>query len=163
KVLLLIRHAKASWDDITMKDFDRPLTERGKKDASEMAERVKEKVKVEHFVSSPAKRAKRTARAFAEAFGFGKDDIVLVAPLYEPTPQAFVDAVAALPDKKDIVALFSHNPAITEYVNLLTNVRIDDMPTGAVFAVATDEKSWSAFASADKRFLFFDYPKNPIA
>ncbi|RYE00608.1 MAG: histidine phosphatase family protein [Sphingobacteriales bacterium] len=164
KVLLLVRHAKSSWDDITMKDFDRPLNERGKKDAPEMAERVKEQgLKISYFVSSPAKRAKRTARYFAEAFGKDKDDIQVLENLYEPTAQAFADAVAALPDGEDVVAIFSHNPAITEYVNSLANVRVDDMPTCGVFAVAMDEKSWSAFASADKRFLFFDYPKNPIA
>ena len=163
KVLLLIRHAKSSWDDITMKDIDRPLTDRGKKDAAEMAERVKEKVKVDHFVSSPAKRAKRTARAFAEAFGYDKDDVVVLDKLYEPTPQGFAEAVAALPDDKSVVALFAHNPGITEYVNGLTNVRVDEMPTGSVFAVSMDEKNWSAFATADKRFLFFDYPRNPVA
>lgn len=147
-----------------MKDFDRPLNERGKKDAPEMAARLKERdLKVGYFVSSPARRAKRTARFFAEAFGYGKDDLVLVENLYEPTPAAFAEAVAALPDGQDVVALFAHNPGITEYVNGLTNVRIDDMPTCGVFAVGMDEKSWSAFASADKQFLFFDYPKNPIA
>jgi phosphohistidine phosphatase len=164
KVLLLIRHAKSSWDDITMKDFDRPLTERGKKDAPEMAERLKEKdIKIEHFISSPAKRAKRTARYFAEAFGFEKDDVQLLPNLYEPTMQAFADAVTALPDNKDVVALFSHNPGITDYVNSLTNVRVDDMPTCAVFAVGIDEKKWTDFATAEKQFLFFDYPKNPVA
>ncbi|RYY86525.1 MAG: histidine phosphatase family protein [Chitinophagaceae bacterium] len=163
KTLLLVRHAKSSWDDITMKDFDRPLNERGKKDAPEMAERVKEHgIKITHFVASPAKRAKRTARFFAEAFGFAKEDIKLVDALYDPSVQAFVDAVAALPDEQDTVAIFSHNPTITEYVNSLTNVRVDDMPTCGVFAVGMDEKSWSAFASADKQFLFFDYPKNPM-
>ncbi|TCJ17036.1 histidine phosphatase family protein [Flaviaesturariibacter flavus] len=162
KILLLVRHAKSSWDDITMKDFDRPLNERGKKDAPEMAERVKEKVKVEHFVTSPAKRARRTARFFAEAFGFEKDDIVVVDHLYEPTVQAFADAVAALPADKNVVALFAHNPGITEYVNTLTNVRIDDMPTCAVFAVGMEGKTWAEFATAEKKFLFFDYPKNPV-
>ncbi|GAA4340446.1 SixA phosphatase family protein [Flaviaesturariibacter amylovorans] len=163
KTLLLVRHAKSSWDDITMKDFDRPLNDRGKKDAPEMAERVKEHgVKVEHLVSSPAKRAKRTARYFAEAFGFGKDDIQLVDNLYEPTQQAFTEAVAALPDGKSVVALFAHNPGITEYVNSLSTVRVDDMPTCAVFAVSTDAKSWADFASSEKKFLFFDYPKNPL-
>ncbi|RYZ20646.1 MAG: histidine phosphatase family protein [Chitinophagaceae bacterium] len=162
KTLLLVRHAKSSWDDITMKDFDRPLNERGKKDAPEMAERVKEKLKIDHFVSSPAKRAKRTARFFAEASGYDKDDVVLVENLYEPTMQAFADAVAALPADKNVVALFAHNPGITEYVNSLTNVRVDDMPTCGVFAVGIDRKSWADFATAEKKFLFFDYPKNPV-
>jgi phosphohistidine phosphatase len=163
KILLLVRHAKSSWDDITMKDFDRPLNERGKKDAPEMAERLKERdIRLTHVISSPARRAKRTARFFAEAFGFEKEDIQLVQNLYEPTMQAFAEAVAALPDSKDVVALFAHNPGITEYVNSLTNVRVDDMPTCAVFGVGTNAESWSAFSSADKQFLFFDYPKNPV-
>ncbi|RYY96083.1 MAG: histidine phosphatase family protein [Chitinophagaceae bacterium] len=163
KTLLLVRHAKSSWDDLTMKDFDRPLNERGKKDAPEMAGRVKELgVKVEHFVSSPARRARRTARFFAEAFGFSKDDVKLVDNLYEPTVQAFGEAVGALPDGKNVVALFAHNPGITEYVNSLTNVRVDDMPTCAVFAVSADIKTWFDFGLAEKQFLFFDYPKNPL-
>jgi len=163
KTLLLVRHAKSSWDDITMKDFDRPLNERGKKDAPEMAERLKEKgIRIDHFVSSPAKRARRTARLFAEVYGFGKDDIELIENLYEPTQEAFANAIAALPGKKEVVALFAHNPGITDFVNSLTNVRVDDMPTCAVFAVSTEENDWAGFAAAEKKFLFFDYPKNPI-
>jgi phosphohistidine phosphatase len=164
KILLLVRHAKSSWDDITMQDIDRPLNERGKKDAPEMAERLKEKdIKIDHILSSPAKRAKRTARFFAEAFNIDKDDIQIVGNLYEPSLQAFAQAVEALPDNKDVVAIFSHNPGITEYINSLTNVRIDDMPTCGVFAVSISEKNWSAFPQAEKQFLFFDYPKNPVA
>ena len=163
KTLLLIRHAKSSWDDITQKDFDRPLNDRGKKDAPEMAERVKEKgVKPDLLVSSPAKRAKKTAALFAEELGIDKDDILLVEGLYEPTREAFETAVANLPDKADTVALFSHNPGITEFVNTLSNVRIDDMPTCGVFAVSAEVSTWAQFKGGEAAFLFFDYPKNPL-
>jgi phosphohistidine phosphatase len=71
-------------------------------------------------------------------------------------------AVAGLPDKASSIALFAHNPGITEFVNMLTNVRIDDMPTCSVFAVSAEASSWMEFVSAPKKFLFFDYPKNPL-
>jgi phosphohistidine phosphatase len=163
KTLLLVRHAKSSWDDITQKDFDRPLNERGKKDAPEMAQRVKEKnIDPDLLVSSPARRAKKTAALFAGELGVDKEDILIVEGLYEPSLASFENTVGNLPDKKEVVALFSHNPAITEYVNTLSNVRIDDMPTCGVFAVQADTNNWASFRDADKKFLFFDYPKNPL-
>ena len=163
KTLLLVRHAKSSWDDPEMKDFDRPLNDRGKKDAPEMAERLKDKgLKIDLFVSSPAKRAKKTAKIFAEAYDVSKEDIKLVDELYHASPSAFSKAVADLSDKEGVVALFSHNPGITEYASSLSNVRIDNMPTCSVFAVQANIKKWSEFEAAEKSFLFFDYPKNPV-
>lgn len=163
KTLILIRHAKSSWDQIGLSDFDRPLNERGKKDAPEMAQRLKEKgVRLEGLVSSPAKRARKTAKYFAEAFGFKKEDIQLVEELYGATQAAFLKTVSDVSDKYSTVALFSHNPGITEFASSLTNVRVDDMPTCAMFAVQMDADSWKEFTKAEKKFLFFDYPKNPI-
>ncbi len=160
KTLLLIRHAKSSWDAPGLSDFERPLNERGKKDAPEMAKRIKEKIAIDLFVSSPAKRAKKTAKIFAEEFGVDKDEIVLVDDLYGATAEAFAETVAGLKNKKDVVAIFSHNPGITEFANGLTATRVDDMPTCAVFALQVNTNSWKDFAEAEKTFLFFDFPKN---
>ncbi len=161
KTLLVVRHAKSSWADFGLSDFDRPLNDRGKKDGPEMASRIKERgLKIDLFVSSPAKRAKRTARYFAEEYGLKKEDIKLVETLYEAPVSAFEKAVASLPSKANTVALFSHNPGITDFVNSLTDTRIDNMPTCGVFAVEADIKDWEEFKQAEKKFLFFDYPKN---
>ena len=163
KTLILVRHAKSSWDTPGLSDFDRPLNERGKKDAPEMADRLKEKgIKLDHIVSSPAKRAKRTARFFAETFNLDKENILLVEDLYGAMPTAFSRTIGALDDRFYSVALFSHNPGITEYAAALTNVRVDDMPTCAVFAVQAGIERWCDFENAEKKFLFFDYPKNPL-
>jgi phosphohistidine phosphatase len=163
KTLILVRHAKSSWDHPGLSDFDRPLNERGKKDAPEMANRLKEKgLELDHLVSSPAKRARKTAKYFAEEFGFEKEDIKLVEDLYMATQSAFLSAVTGINDKYKTVALFSHNPGITEFASSLTNVRVDDMPTCAVFAVQADVDTWKDFEKAEKKFLFFDYPKNPL-
>ena len=163
KTLLLIRHAKSSWDQPGLSDFDRPLNERGKKDAPEMAKRLNEKaIELDHLISSPAKRARKTAKYFAEEFGFGKEDIQLVEALYGATQPEFQQVVKDISDKYETVALFSHNPGITDFASSLTNVRVDDMPTCAVFALQAETESWKEFLNAEKKFLFFDYPKNPL-
>src|SRR5438128_11417428 len=164
KTLILVRHAKSSWDQAGLSDFDRPLNERGKKDAPEMAKRLKEKgISPDLFVSSPARRARRTARFFAEEFGVDKEDILLVEELYLASYEAFSNTVAGLDDKHQVVALFSHNPGITEFASSLSNVRVVDMPTCAVFAVQADIDHWKYFEKSERKFLFFDYLKNPLS
>ena len=163
KTLIVVRHAKSSWDEPGLEDRERPLNEREKKDAPRMAKRFKEKgLEVDLFVTSPAKRALRTARCFAQEYDVKKKDIVLEEKLYGAAAETFYDVIAALMDKYDTVALFSHNPGITDFVNTLTNVHVDNMPTCAVFAVRADIDKWAQFKEADKSFLFFDYPKNPL-
>lgn len=163
KTLLLVRHAKSSWTDETQADFDRPLNERGKNDAPEMAKRVQAKVPgIDLFVSSPAKRAYKTAKLFAAVFDVKKDDIRLIESLYLASASTLYQVVAGLNDEADSVILFAHNPGITEFANMLANVHIDDIPTCGVFAVAAEVKTWKSFVGAEKKFLFFDYPKNPI-
>ncbi|MFL5738722.1 MAG: SixA phosphatase family protein [Flavisolibacter sp.] len=163
KTLILVRHAKSSWDQPGLSDMERALNEKGKADAPEMAKRLKEKgIKIDLFVSSPAKRARKTAKYFAEAFGVKKEEIKLVEDLYLATDSAFSSTVSSLDDECEAVALFSHNPGITEYASSLTNVRIEDMPTCAVFGVQAETSHWSEFQQAEKKFLFFDYPKNPL-
>jgi phosphohistidine phosphatase len=163
KTLILVRHAKSSWDDAGMDDFDRPLNERGKKDAPEMAKRLLDKkVKIDLFISSPAKRALKTAKLFAEEFKEDKESIQLVESLYHASVTAFLETVSSLKDAGNSAIIFSHNPGITEFANTLTNVRIDDMPTCSIFAVQADADKWADFIKSEKSFLFFDYPKNPL-
>jgi phosphohistidine phosphatase len=80
--------------------------------------------------------------------------------LYEASVKNFYEAVENINDKDDAVALFSHNPGITDFVNTLTEKNIDNMPTCGVFAIKIKTKKWEDFKKAEKEFLFFDYPKN---
>jgi phosphohistidine phosphatase len=163
KTLLLVRHAKSSWNDPGTDDIDRPLNDRGKTDAPAMAKRLKNKdIKVDTFISSAAKRARRTARYFAEEYGLEKKDIVIEDRLYMASPSAFEETIKEIKDKHDVAILFSHNPGITDFANSLTQVRIDNMPTCSIFAITADTDSWSNFDQCEKNFLFFDYPKNPL-
>jgi len=161
KTVILVRHAKSSWDDASVTDFDRPLNDRGKKDAPEMAERLlKRKIAIDAFISSPAKRARKTANIFAKAFDKEKDDVILKDPLYNAHEKDFYDVISQLPASLNNIAVFSHNPGLTDFANSLTNdIRIDNVPTSGIFAVSF-EGDWSAFKDAEKQFLFFDYPKS---
>jgi len=161
KTLLIIRHAKSSWDIGTLNDFERPLNDRGKRDAPEMAKRlIDKKIEIDAFVSSPAKRAKKTAELFCEAYGEKTGKILFVTKLYHAAPEDFFETISALDDSFETVAVFSHNPGITAFVNELTDtVQIDTMPTCSVFAIQVQSNKWANFSKAKKKFLFFDYPK----
>ena len=162
KTLLIIRHAKSSWDSADMSDFDRPLNDRGKRDVPVMAQRlIKANVAIDRFVSSPAKRARQTAEIIIEAFGKKAKEIHFIPELYHASLEVFKTVVAGLDDQDDTVALFSHNPGITAFANILSSVRLDNMPTCAIFAVKSPAASWSEFLSAERQFWFFDYPKSP--
>lgn len=161
KSVLVIRHAKSSWDDLSQPDFDRPLNERGKLDAPDMAIRLLDKsIAIDAFISSPAKRARKTASLFAAVYGYDKENLILVPELYLAAPHNFFEAIARAPAAANTIAVFSHNPGITEFVNMLTEVRIDDMPTCAIYGVKAAIKDWSAFKEAAKSFWLFDYPKS---
>lgn len=161
KTLVVVRHAKSSWADFSLADIDRPLNDRGKKDAPEMAKRIKDKgIVIDAFVSSPAKRARKTAKLFAEEWDKSKKDIELQEALYEAGVPQFEQVMQELNNEWNTVALFSHNPGITDFVNSLTDTRVDDMPTCAVYAVQIETDNWQNATAATKKFLFFDYPKN---
>ncbi|HWK06263.1 MAG TPA: histidine phosphatase family protein [Puia sp.] len=163
KTLLLIRHAKSSWDNAHITDMDRPLNDRGKHDAPVMAQRlIKANIKVDLFVSSPARRAKNTAEIFIREFGRKESGILFIPELYHASVQAFKEVVSGLDESYGSAAVFSHNPGITAFVNTLTSVRLDNMPTCAIFAVTSLATQWSEFLTAGTTFWFFDYPKKEL-
>lgn len=163
KSILLVRHAKSSWDNISLDDIDRPLNDRGKRDAPMMAERLLDrKLEIDAFISSPAKRARKTAEIFSKVFGKGKKHIEIKGELYEASENDFAAVIENLPNDLNVVAIFSHNPGITDFANRLTSTRVDNIPTSGIFAVKAETNDWRSFASAAKEVMFFDYPKNGL-
>ena len=161
KTLYVVRHAKSSWADFGQPDFDRPLNERGKKDAPVMARRLLDSgVTIDCFVSSPAKRALKTCKLFCEIYQRETGDIVLENKLYHAPSSIFYEVIESIPDNYNSAALFSHNPGITDFVNSLgVNVKIANMPTCAIVAVHMLADSWKKFGDSKKEYLFFQYPK----
>jgi phosphohistidine phosphatase len=158
--ILLVRHAKSSWGNPAMADFDRPLNDRGNRDAPIMAKRLLEKdITIDLFVSSPALRALTTAKYFHEAYKAKKENLIQIPGLYHASVNEFNRVIDQMDDQFHCIAIFSHNPGITEMVNSLNVAKVDNMPTCAVFGVRADIKSWTDFQDAAKQFWFFDYPK----
>jgi phosphohistidine phosphatase len=164
KTLILIRHAKSDWNDLSISDFDRPLNNRGKRDAPVMAQRLADKkININLFISSPAKRARKTAEVFAEAYDKNKNEVVLIPDLYMASTSAFYKIIADTKNKFDSIAVFSHNPGITEVSCFLTNsLQIGSVPTCGVVAVKIQTDDWKNFAEAPKELMFFDFPKNEL-
>ncbi len=160
KTLILVRHAKSSWDDPSLNDYERPLNNRGKRDAPMMADRLHERgIKLDSLVSSPARRARKTAEQFARRYKKKNGRLKFQTELYMAGDDAFNQVIERLDDDDDCVALFSHNPGITDFANSLTDARVDNIPTCGIFAVTVEAKKWNGFRDARKDFLFFDYPK----
>lgn len=161
KTLYIVRHAKSSWVDMSLPDFERPLNDRGKRDAPEMAARLlKKKVTIDVFISSTAKRALKTCKLFCEGFKRNEEDIIRLDELYHASTETFYKVIQSIDDRIDSAAIFSHNPGITDFVNdIQGEVNLDNMPTCAVFAICSPIKNWKDFSSNENSFLFLDYPK----
>lgn len=163
KSLLLIRHAKSSWENFSVADFDRPLNDRGKRDAPKMAARLMEKgIVPDRVLVSPAKRTRKTAAYFMEAWKLPEEKMQMPEELYLASPAIFRKLIQALPDEVGTLAVISHNNGLTDFANELTNVRVDNIPTCGIFAVKIAIESWRAFDEGEKEFWFFDYPKQHL-
>ena len=158
RTLFLIRHAKSSWDNPGLRDFNRPLNERGLHDAPLMAHLLaKQGIKPDLLVSSPAKRAITTALFFAEAFDVEGDAVVQEQDIYEAALMDILRIVSQLPDTAQVVLLFGHNPTLTDVANRFSEKYIDNIPTCGIVQIVSDEESWQAFdeANATVRRCFF--------
>jgi len=159
KTLLLIRHAKSSWDDTALPDKDRPLNDRGRRDAPKMGERLaKRDVKPDLILSSPAVRALSTAQIVAEKLDYRRKDIVVTERLYAAEVDDLLDVIRQLGDELKCVMLFGHNPEFTELAHRLSG-EITHMPTCAVAEFTFDVKSWSKIGRVKPAEVLLDYPK----
>ncbi|WP_421943069.1 SixA phosphatase family protein [Pedobacter sp.] len=159
KQLLLVRHGKSDWGNLDLKDFDRPLNKRGKENAPEMAERlVKRGFKFDLIVSSPAKRAKSTAKFFAEAYNV--DEIKFVEEIYEANSRTLLKVVNDFDDSADTVIMFGHNPGFTDLANELSDADIYNIPTAGMVLMSFPFDSWKMLSKGTGDLVFFDYPKN---
>jgi phosphohistidine phosphatase len=163
KTLFIIRHAKSSWDASNVDDFERPLNERGKRDAPRMGKRLKEKeIHADQMISSPAKRAFSTAKKIAEVLKYPKNEIKTDRRLYHADEETILTVVRELKDNRKTVMIFGHNPGLTEFVNSLMDGQqdIDNIPTCGVVAFQFNTESWTDVNWGKGKMLFFDYPKS---
>lgn len=160
KTLYLLRHAKSSWDNPDLKDFERPLAERGINDVSLMAKHLQGRDKhLACIICSPAIRAKTTAKMLARELEFPTDEIGSNPELYFAGASMFLKAASLLDDSCDTAMLVGHNPAITEFVNAMANSDIDNIPTCGLVELSLPIKSWAEIEFSSAELIDFDYPK----
>jgi phosphohistidine phosphatase len=159
KTLFLVRHAKSSRDEVVLSDRERPLAERGERDAPEMGRRLAQRqVQPDLILSSPARRALETAQIIARKLGYKSKQIVIEDRLYPGQMDELLEVIHGLDDKLKRVMLFGHNPALVELAHYLSNT-ITRMPTCSVAEFAFKAKSWSKIGNATLAAVMLDYPK----
>ena len=160
KRLILCRHAKSSWKDITLEDIDRPLNKRGKKDAPEMGRRLAAQgIKPDMIITSPARRARKTARQLAKATGVGKKKVILIEKVYAASPDELLAIIRKLDDSASVVFMVGHNPETTILANYLGDLDIDNVPTCGLVTLDFEIASWKDVVKNKGVLAFFDYPR----
>ncbi len=163
RTLYLIRHAKSSWDNPGLRDFNRPLNDRGFREAPIMAQLLADQgVVPDLIVSSPARRALTTAQFFAAQFGIAEGEIVREPDIYEAAPSDILRIISGLPDRAGVVCLFGHNPTFTEVANLFSESFIDNIPTCGIVQIVSDADQWNHVFEGNSKVKARFFPKEVL-
>ncbi|WP_346838132.1 histidine phosphatase family protein [Microbulbifer sp. SAOS-129_SWC] len=164
KKLTLIRHAKSSWADPALNDFERPLNKRGQRDLPAMARRVRDfyadaGLVPDRLLTSGALRALTTARALADALQLGSEQVLVQPELYAASCEALLQQLQRQSDRWRHLILVAHNPGLEDLACYLTHERLAKFPTAAVLHIHLGIAHWRELAESCGRVELFDYPK----
>ena len=160
KELILVRHAKSSWKDPTLRDHERPLNKRGKRDAPEMGERLAASgYDPDLIVSSSAVRALDTARTIAGKLGYPSESIAVEERLFHAGVAELLQVIRGVDDSVEILMLFGHNPGLTDLANHIGPREILNVPTCAVLHLRFRAGTWSTAGELPGDEVLYDYPK----
>lgn len=163
KRIMLLRHAKSSHDNHDLKDFDRPLAKRGRKDAPRMGKFLKQvNILPGHVESSPAQRARQTTELFLESAGLIDVNVEWNKELYYGGARDYLTTIQNAPKGTDTILLVGHNPLMEEIVSLLCNgegAYTARMPTAALACIEHPAMEWSQIKPGAARFQWLMIPK----
>ena len=155
KSLIVVRHAKSSWD-APLRDFDRPLQQRGIQDAPLVSSSLSGVLpKTFVIISSPAKRAAETAVIFAQNISYPVESIQYREELYTFDERNLESEIRAISNDYDNVILFGHNEAITNFVNKFGDIFIDNVTTSGVVSLTFDSDDWGGISKGKTRKVIF--------
>lgn len=160
KTLLFLRHAKSDWSDNTLKDFDRPLNDRGTRVAPKMGGKLKEmNIKPDMVYCSPAHRTKQTAEYLLERMDYDLEDVDYIEDIYEASPRSLMNLVNDLDDRLGTVVFIGHNPSITFLSEYLTGTEIGEVATCGVVCMKFDIQEWKMITQGLGSLDFYIYPR----
>ncbi|TXI07874.1 MAG: histidine phosphatase family protein [Rhizobium sp.] len=164
RTLTIIRHAKSSWEQEGLHDFERPLNDRGRRDAPVMAARLRQFGAIpDLLVSSPALRAITTARIFADGLDISTESIQLQAKIYEASVGTLLQIVRELDDRYAHVALFGHNPGLSNLARKLAHCDFDELPTCGMVQISLPANHWRDVSANSGQLLYSSWPKDERA
>ena len=147
RYILLLRHAKSSWEHFSLDDFDRPLSKRGLKDAPKMGKFLRNTGYIpEYVVSSPAKRAKQTTTLCLEGMQSDEDMVTWNRGLYFETVNKYMEAIQEAPSDYEKIMIVGHNPLIEATATILTGGKEKAafrVPTAGLICLETHALEWS--------------------
>jgi phosphohistidine phosphatase len=156
-----MRHAKSSWEQQGIADFDRVLNERGKHDAPEMGKRLRKKnVLPDIILTSPAARAIKTAKMVAQEIGYPDKHIIAETDIYHADIHTLLFLIRQTDDSHKSLMIFGHNPTFTGLVGYLSNEFIENLPTAGVVKIEFDITTWKQVKEHAGKFCWIDFPKN---
>ncbi len=158
--LILIRHTKSSWGDLSLPDFDRPLKKDRTGDAKNMAEKLKKlKLHPDLIICSPALRTLQTAEYFYEKLKFDYHNILLEKRIYESSAEEYMQVIRETDAKVKTLVLIGHNPSITDFANQFLENKIDEVPTTGVVWLEFESEDWEIYKTTPCKFRYFLTPK----
>ena len=160
KQLILVRHAKSSWSEPGLSDIERPLNDRGKRDAPFMADYLQNKGLVpDRLISSPAVRAYTTAKHFRRTLGLEKTALSKETELYFGSESDWMYMINALDESVQFPAFFSHNPTITYFSNGFQNAAFENVPTCGVVHLSSTAETWKDLDQNNTTVIAHYFPK----
>lgn len=160
KTLYLLRHAKSSWDNPQLDDFERPLNKRGHHDAPLMGN-LMEKLNIlpDLIISSPAIRASMTTRIVAESISYPLDKIQYDEKIYEAGESQLLEVIYGVDESINKLMLVGHNPAFTYFSHYLAKHEVNNIPTCGLFGAELDLSTWTKIKKKCGKVILYEYPK----
>lgn len=163
KQLFLLRHAKSSWAEPNVKDFDRPLNKRGKENAPKMAALLHKNYGTpDAIVVSPSLRTMSTAEFHAKEFGLKMNDLIKDERIYESPGMRLLQVLSELPEEANSALLIGHNPGLSHLVLYLSGEALD-MPTSGLAVLELHVDSWFALGNGVATLKGYHFPKKDFA
>lgn len=158
RILYLLRHAKSSWGDANLRDFDRPLKKRGR----EAAERIGERLAAERLdnplvICSPAVRTRETAEIVLKTANLAVEP-QFDERIYEASLRELVQVVSEIADDREGVLMIGHNPGFEELLSFFTG-EYQRMPTCALAKIKFGDVSWKDVRAGEGSLEWFIAPK----
>ena len=158
--LVLIRHTKSSWSDLSLSDFERPLKKDRLEDAEKMAKALRTlNLKPQHIICSAALRTRQTGEYFYNALDFDPAKVQFDKRIYECMPEDLYEVIRETDAEVTSLVVIGHNPALTYFTNYYSGKQIIEMPTTGVAWLEFETDNWDLDRYTPATLKYFLRPK----